>query len=203
MLAALWNMFAHRQRLKRGAEGEIALQLGNEDIGGVLRILFWTVLISYDFLEPILEEYACCTLPPLFKKQKTVLEIFSQSSLDMVPESEASVAQSDAEASSPFYEDVMAVPPSEPDSSRKGLNRLTQKDYSRMSKREYRFFNRTKLLADGLRAIPLPHAEKVTQALERMERMHNQIRIGQTWRPCNRDLKAACQEAQGILDWLQ
>ena len=36
MLAALWNMFACRQRSKRRAEGELALQLGNEDIGGVL-----------------------------------------------------------------------------------------------------------------------------------------------------------------------
>ena len=121
----------------------------------------------------------------------------------MVPESEASVAQSDAEASSPFYEDVVGVPPSEPDSSRKGLSGLTQKDYSRMSKPEYRFFNRTKLLADGLRAISLPHAEEVTQALERMERMRNQIRTGQTWRPCNRDVKAAYQEAQRVLDRLQ
>ena len=85
----------------------------------------------------------------------------------------------------------MGVPPSEPDSSRKGLNGLTQKDYSRMS------------LADGLRATPLPHAEEVTQALERMERMHNQIRTGQTWRPCYRDVKAACQEAQRVLDRLQ
>ena len=136
------------------------------------------------------QEYVCHTLPHLFKKQKTA-------------------GDTDAEV---FFVDIVGVPQSQPQSSGNSLG-VPQTEpkssrnsnpnalgYTKMSKPEYRFFNRTKLLADGLRATPLPHDEEVTQALERMERMHEQIRAGQTWRPCNRDVKAACQEAQRVLD---